>query len=47
MIVIGKDVEESRPAFTYLRYPSQRLEGLKETVEHIIDSCQVVRPDFN
>ena len=47
IIVIGKDVQESCPFLTYLRYLSQGLEGLQETAEYIADDSRAVRPDFN
>ena len=47
IIVIGKDVQESCPFLTYLRYLSQGLEGLQETAEYIVDDSRAVRPDFN
>jgi hypothetical protein len=39
-------MEESFLVLTYFRYPSHRLEGLKETAEYIIDDSRTVRPGF-
>jgi len=41
------DVEDICHLLAYLRYPSQRLEGLKGTAEYIIDDSWIVRADFD
>ena len=46
-MVIGKVVEDICPLPTYLRYSSQRLEGLKETDEYSIDDRWAVRANFD